>query len=659
MTLSDNQRATLRLFCDTVIPRIERDPDPHGFWARTASDLGVPEGVEELLGTLDDELQAGLLQLIDAMDAQNLAKMPTQDSREQVLRNMSLVSPEAAGGIQALTAMVLFLGYGVPDPQTGRNPNWDVFRYPGPTSAPPQVPKPIEPLVPDDGQTLEADVVVVGSGSGGSVIAATLAQAGRKVVVLEAGGYHNESDFLGLELPAYQEMYWRGGPTPTADGNVSLQAGTTLGGGTVINWTNCLRTYPWVREQWAREFGLEGVDSSDYDRHLDAVLTRIGATDQLSDLNGPQLKMKEGCDALGWDFRAVVRNANPDKYAFESAGHLGFGDQSGSKNSADKTWLLDAVQNDADILVRTRADRIVCESGRAVGVEATYSGDDGAPRKVTVRASQVVVACGALESPALLLRSGIGGPAVGNYLRLHPSIALFGTYGEDTNAFHGAPHAGLSHEFENTEGGYGFLIEGAHYTTGLTGSAIPWTSGAEHKDMMTLVSRGATFIALTRDHGHGRVVLDANGEAVPFYDATDELDQRTMRLAIDKIARLHHAAGAVQISYLAAGLPLWRLGDDLDAFVERAQRKHLGAGGARLFSAHQMGTCRMGNDPQTSVANPWGELHDTPGVFIGDGSAFPTPSGTNPMISIMALAHRTAEAMTGTRVDEGAVAAAH
>jgi choline dehydrogenase-like flavoprotein len=177
--------------------------------------------------------------------------------------------------------------------------------------------------------------------------------------------------------------------------------------------------------------------------------------------------------------------------------------------------------------------------------------------------------------------------------------------------------------------------------------------------MMTLVSRGATFIALTRDRGHGRVVLDANGEAVPFYDATDELDQRNMRLGIDKLARLHHAAGAVQISYLADGLPLWRLGDDLDAFIERAQRKHLGAGGARLFSAHQMGTCRMGRDRETSVANPWGELHDTHGVFIGDGSAFPTPSGTNPMISIMALAHRTAEAMAGTRVDEGAVAAAH
>src|SRR3954468_16843342 len=99
MSLSDEQRQTLRLFCDTVVPRIERDPDPDGFWARTASDVGVPEAVEEMIGTLDDELRAGLLQLVDAIASQNLARMPTQLSREQVLRNISLASPEAAAGV--------------------------------------------------------------------------------------------------------------------------------------------------------------------------------------------------------------------------------------------------------------------------------------------------------------------------------------------------------------------------------------------------------------------------------------------------------------------------------------------------------------------------------------------------------------------------------
>src|SRR3954468_10809509 len=100
MGLSDTQRATLRLFCDTVVPRIERDPDPGGFWARTASDLGLPQGVAPLLATLGAELQAGLCELLDAIDAQGIARMPSQLSREQILRNLSLASPEAAGGIQ-------------------------------------------------------------------------------------------------------------------------------------------------------------------------------------------------------------------------------------------------------------------------------------------------------------------------------------------------------------------------------------------------------------------------------------------------------------------------------------------------------------------------------------------------------------------------------
>jgi choline dehydrogenase-like flavoprotein len=645
--LSESQRAALRAFCDTIVPRVEREPDPQGFWGATASDLGVDGGVAELIAGIPDEvIRGGLVQLLDVIAAQGVQAAPSQLSREQLIRNLQLASPDAAAGIAALTGMTLFLHYGAPDPATGLNPNWQVFGYPGPGGPPEQVEKPIEPLVPEDGAELEADVCVIGSGSGGAVIAAGLAERGLKVLVLEAAGYFNESDFSQLELQAYQEMFWRGGPNPTADGNVTLQAGTALGGGTVINWTNCLRTTPWVREEWAREHGLEGVDGSEYDRHLDTVLSRIGATDQASDLNGPQQRMRDGCVALGWHFATVIRNADTSRYAPDTAGFLGFGDRSGSKLSADKTWLLDAVENDAEVLVRTRAQRILTEGGRAVGVEAVYTGEDGSEqRAVTVRAPSVVVACGSLESPALLLRSGIGGPAAGNYLRLHPCNATFGVYSEDQRAWWGAPHSGLCHEFENPGDGYGFLIEGAQYAPAIGASAVPWTGGAAHKEMMVDWKYGATFIALTRDRGHGRVEIDATGEAVPWYPVDDDRDQANLRRGLDAQIRLHHAAGAKAIYSLAIGLPVWRYGEDLDEFIARVQRVPQRAGGQRLFSAHQMGSCRMGADPATSVANPWGELHDTKGVWIGDGSAFPTPSGTNPMVSIMALAHRTADAL--------------
>jgi choline dehydrogenase-like flavoprotein len=658
IVLNDSQRAILTAVCDTVVPSLPHDRDLHGHWGRKASDLGVDLGTAQLISEIPDpELRSGLLQLIDALGGQGITRAPSQESREQILRNTALSDPRAAAGVATLIGMTLFLTYGAQDPQTGKNPNWETFGYPGPISAPPEIEKPLRIHEPQGSEeTIEADACIVGSGSGGAVVAAILAERGLDVVVLEAAGYYNESDFNQLELPAYQQMFWRGGPTPTADGNVSLVAGTTLGGGTTINWTNCLRTRPWVREEWAAH-GLGDVGESAYDRHLDAVLERISANDRCSELNGTQQRLREGTEALGWSFETIVRNTDRAKYSPEMAAYLGFGDQSGSKQSADRTWLADAQEHGARFLTFTRATKVLTEGGRAAGVEAIWQTPDGRAAQVMVRAPRVVVACGSLESPALLLRSGIGGPAVGQNLRLHPSSVVGGAYGTDQEAWWGAPQAGLCDEFADTGEGFGFLIETAQYAPGLIGSATPWISGADHKQRMEEFSRTATFISLTRDRGAGQVAVDANGESLPMYSVTDPMDLENLKKGIEVQTRLHEAAGAHQIGPLAEGAPTWRRGDDLEAFIAAVKRIPFRAGGYKLFSAHQMGTCRMGEDPQTSVAGPWGELHDTKGVWIGDGSAFPTSSGTNPMVSIMALAHRTAEAIAEDAGEKAGAAA--
>jgi choline dehydrogenase-like flavoprotein len=644
--MSDVRREVMRAICDTVCPALERADDTDGFWARSGSDVGAPEALGEVIAGMPPQQREGLEQLLDGLARMGFVGA-SRRSREQLLRNLTTLGPAAAAGGQALMALGLFLSYGLPDPQTGHNAFWQTFGYPGPSGVPEAGPRAVTPLVPEGEEAAyEADAVIVGTGAGGGVIAAALARAGQRVLLLDMGGLFDESDFNQYELWAYQNLYWRGGPNPTADMNVSLYAGTSFGGGTTINWTNCLRPKPWVREQWAREHGLEGLETAEFDRHLDAVWERLGVNDRCSHLNGTQESMKRGAEALGWSFKAVTRNVDESRYTPETAGYIGFGDQTGAKQSTAKTYLADALAAGAEVIVRCFAERVLVEGGRAAGVEAVYSDPQtGRIARVTVRAPRVVVAGGALESPALLLRSGIGGPAVGENLRLHPCTATTGSYLEDQRAWWGAPHAGLVDEFANLGDGHGFLIEATQYAPGTAASATPFAGGETHKSLMERMRYGATFLGLVRDHGSGRVTIDADGQAVPWYSLDDPVDVTNTHRALAAQVHLHIAAGAREIAALAAGLPQWRVGDDVDRYLERLERVPLRAGGFKLFAAHQMGTCRMGSDPRTSVAGPWGELHDTPGVWIGDASAFPTSSGTNPMITIMALAHRTSEAI--------------
>jgi choline dehydrogenase-like flavoprotein len=645
--LDDTQRATLTTLCDTFVPSIQRQPDPGGFWARSATDLGVPAMVEAALASVPEAGLEGIREFLDGLAALGFPDASPVD-RERFIHAFMDASPEALAGISIFKSLTLMFFCGAPDPTTGINPNWEVMGYPGPLSAPPSAPKPIRPVRPEGEQLqLHADVVVIGSGAGGGVIAGTLAANGRHVVVLEAGGYYNEADFNQYELWAFQNLYRAGGLGGTADGSISLLTGSNLGGGTTVNWTNCIRTRPGVRREWARDHGLEGVDGPDYDRHLEAVWQRLGVNDRCSDYNDPHKRLQEGCQKLGYAFSRVTRNADPSVYEPGSAGFMGFGDQSGSKQGTLKTYLEDAYEHGAEFVVRCRADRILVENGRAVGVLATYSDESGKRTGVTVNAPTVVVAAGALDSPGLLLRSGIGGPATGRYLRLHPATAVVGSYDEPQEAWWGPPQSALSDQFADIEDGYGFLIECSHASPGLGAAAAPWPSGSGVKELLADQRYASPFVFLIRDHGHGTVTIDADGNPVHDYHLDDEMDNRHFRRGLRELVLLQHAAGARRIYSLHARALLWdRSGDEaIEAFADRVHDASLEPYEHATFSLHHMGSCRMGSDPATSVANPWGELHYTKGVWIGDGSAFPTATGTNPMISIMALARRTAEAI--------------
>lgn len=656
--LDATQTSVLKALCDTYVPAISVADDPTGFWARTASDMGVPRIIASFLeNEAPPPLAAGALGVLTALDAAGFVGA-SQDRRERIVRQLAASSPEIARVLLFFEKQTLLLQYGLPETPPGNpqeitygtpdepNPNWQVLGYPGPATAPPDKPKAIRTVIPDgDSLELEADVCIVGSGAGGGVIAARLAARGLRVVVLESGGQYNASDFHQLELWSYKHLWYRGGATLTDDGNVNLLAGATLGGGTEINWMNCIRTPDLIRHDWVRRFGLEGVDTPTFEHHIDFVEQRLMVNSETALWNDQNLRMREGCLELGYLTRRTRINWNPETFNSLLAGYTGIGDQTGAKQTVRRTFLRDAYHDGARILVNTRADRILHHAGQAIGLEATYADTQGRRAKVTVHAPQVVVACGSLESPALLLRTGIGGPAVGKYLHVQPGGAVYGVYDKLQRGWWGSPMTANCEEFVDLGDGYGFYMEIPAFAPGFYASVIPWASGRKHKELMTKVPNISTFIWFLRDKSHGRVTLDENGNAKIVYSLDDPIDQRNFRKATAEAIRIHHAAGARQILFaMSDGTVTWDRhgGRDLESFIRRIEKQPLLGGAQPIISAHQLSTCRLGNDPATSVANIHGELRDVKGVWIGDASGCPTALGANPMITIMALADRTA-----------------
>ena len=647
----ETQTATLAVLCETYVPSLEvesGDPLEREFMARSAGDLGVAAQIEAMLAdTLLPEELAAVAGLLDALAAEGFAALPLE-ARTQVVHGFRDADPEAKRGLDQLRALTLLLFYALPDEQ-GANPNWEALGFPGPASAPPDAasaPKTISlEQVSGESATLSADACVVGSGSGGSVIAARLAAAGKQVLVLEMGGYRNEQDFKQLELPGYQELYYGGGLAASENGSIGLLAGQTLGGGTVINYMNCIPTPEGIVAEWSEQ-GLVGLDDDESYRrdHIGTVMERINANTEATTQNGTHTRLMAGLDALGHEHRPIVRNASLDDNP-QNCGYCPAGCQHGCKRSAMKTWLQDASDSGAKALVEAHVERILVEDGAARGIEATVTHADGSTTALTVEAPTVVVACGAIESPALLLRSGIGGPAVGRNLRLHPAYMAVGAYEEPVEGWRGQIQSLVSDAYADLEDGCGFLIEATGMFPGLVGASMPWESGADHKRSMQTLRWLAPFISVARDHGSGQVVIDEHGRAVVRWGLDDPVDRRLAKRANVELCRIHQAAGATEVFTLHRRELRWRQGEDFGAFLEAVESASYEPNDVSCFSAHQMGSCRMGSDPETSVADGRGELHDTKGVWIGDGSAFPSAPGVNPMVSIMSLAHRTAEQM--------------
>jgi choline dehydrogenase-like flavoprotein len=534
-------------------------------------------------------------------------------------------------------SLLAFLGDTEAD---GSNPVWPEIGYPGPVSAPPPTPKPIRTTGLDGDTTLTCDVVVVGSGAGGGVVAAELAAAGKDVIVLEEGGYYNESDFNQLELTMLRKLYYQGGFAATADGAIALIAGGCLGGGTVVNYTTSFRSPEWLRQEWTQGHGLSVFSGDEYTASLDAVYERLGVNIDHSRASARERVLERGLRRLGWHVGYMPRNvAGCTQDA--RCGFCGYGCQLGAKQSTLKTYLLDAYRHRARIVVNCTADRVLLENGRAVGVRATVRQPEMPAFTLIVRSRAVVAAAGAIATPALLQRSGMRSPAIGRYLRLHPSTAVSGIFDESIRPWEGTLQAIYSDEYTDLDGEhFGPKIESAPLHPALLALVTPWRRPDHYRRLMQALPNLSLTGILLRDSGSGRVA-DRDGTSQVGYRLARK-DVAHMRKGIEAGVRILEAAGAREIFTSQAAYVAYRPGQrgGVEAYMDEVDRHGYGPDQMGYVSFHQMGSCRMGVDPKTSVIGPDHRAHEVRGLFVADGSAFPSSSGVNPMITIMAMAHR-------------------
>ena len=483
--------------------------------------------------------------------------------------------------------------------------------------------------------------MVVGSGAGGGTAAAVLAKAGLDVVIVEAGRYFSERDFDGAELSGFDRLYLNGGGMASADGGVGLLAAAGLGGTTLVNYTFSFRTPDTLRREWAEEHGVEGVAGEDFDRSLDAVWERIGVNAEHSVPSRRDETIREGFDKLGWQWQVMQRNVAGCTEEVCRLCH--YGCQLGAKQSTLKTWVKDAYEAGTRVLVETRAERVLIEGGKAAGVEARTA--DG--HRVSVRARAVVSACGALHTPVLLSRSGITSNTLGKHLRLHPVLVIWGQFDEEVRPWEGMLASTYSDQDQDMDGrGYGVKYEHVAIPPSILLSFSPWRGGRQHAELMQALPYTAGLGVLLRDHGVGEVRTGRDGEPIVRYKLTsDDVDH--MRRGVRGAARVIEAMGARRVYSSHSKWVAYEPGvkGDLDSFIDDADACGWGAGQAQTVSFHIMGSARMGRSPADSVCDPNGQVWGTPGLYVFDGSAFPTASGVNPMVTIEALAHMNARAL--------------
>ncbi|MFN8522454.1 MAG: GMC family oxidoreductase [Chloroflexota bacterium] len=625
------RRDTLAAVFETLLP------SDHPDWRARA----VERAVAGLISFGDPDTLGALGWLLAALDQP--AVMLLACGRASAFRGLTPVDRERAlrwlatnrwrtvrGAFQMLKRIAVTAYLGDVD-AAGCNPTWAQIGYPGPPSMPPSTPPVLPVLTLDRDAVLECDAVVAGAGIGGGVVADMLTAAGLDVVVLERGPA--TAPPARNEAAGFRSWYLDAGMTATRDRGVAILAGTGVGGGGRVNYTTSFRPPAQVLAEWDRVTGSDAFTGQRFAASLEAVCQAMAVNTRHNALSTRDQILTRGLTALSWHHDLMPRNVEGCDQGVQ-CGFCGFGCPLGAKQDALGAFLPRAAGRRLRIVPDAAVERVVVDRGSVVGLRART----GSGHVLQLRAPRVVLAAGAVNTPAILLRSGLRG-AVGENLRLHPVTAVWGEMEQDVEPWTGTLQAAYSDELADLNGGYGAKLETAPVHPVAAASGLAWDGAAAFRRGVDQLRRTTVIAVLTRDLGSGRVSIGRSGRPVVDY-RVDPRDQVHVRAGVVAAARVLLEAGArsVRSSHvvptpLADGSP-----HAIERWSTSLDRIGFGTNECLYFSFHQLGSCAMGQDPRTSAVDLAGGVHGVRGLYVADGSLCPTATGVNPMVTIAALA---------------------
>jgi len=491
---------------------------------------------------------------------------------------------------------------------------------------------------------LEADVVIVGTGAGGGTAAETLSATGLSVVLLEAGPLKTSSKFDMQERAAYRDLYQEGTGRGTKDGGMVILQGRSVGGSTTVNWTTSFRTPPETLKFWAEHMGVSGCSVEEMEPFFEHMENRLNIHEWPEAPNPNNAMLQRAAEKLGYSWAKIHRNVR----GCLNLGYCGLGCPVDAKQSMLTTTIPAALNNKAKLVHHARVVRILREGDAVVGVEAealTPNVRSTTGQRITIRATKTVLAGGAINTPAILLRSGAPDPhgRIGKRTFLHPTTLTMAIYDEAIDPFYGAPQSIYSDHFQWQgvhTGPINFKLEVPPLQPAFAAGFYS-AAGEELTRSMDQLNKTQCMIALLRDGFHeqsqgGTVEIDDRGRPLLDYPLDDYLLEGVKR-AWKVMVEMQFVTGAKSVRPAhkqARHYTSWKEAKEAMAALEIVPHK------VTVGSAHVMGGCPMGDDEARSVTDCDGKFRHWDNLYVMDGSLFPTSIGANPQLSIYGLVYK-------------------